>query len=119
MSVQLQARVRRLARMARVRRVRAKISGTTVRPRVAVFRSNTGVVLQLIDDTKGQTLVAVFDRDLVGKNKTERAKAAGLKMADLIKKKGISTVVFDRGGFKYHGRVAAVATGLREGGIKV
>lgn len=118
MSIQLQARVRKMARIARVRRVRAKISGTTTKPRVAVFRSNTGVQLQLIDDLKGQTMAVVFDRDLKG-TKTERAKAAGVKMAELAKKKGIETVVFDRGGFKYHGRVAAVADGLREGGIKV
>ena len=105
-------------RTARPRRVRARIKGTAQRPRLSVYRSNVNIAAQLIDDAAGQTLLAVIDRGLPGKNKYERAEAAGKKVAELAKQKGIGQVVFDRGGFLYHGRVAAVATGARAGGLK-
>jgi large subunit ribosomal protein L18 len=108
---------RRMVREARRRRIRARVTGTTARPRLTVSRSNTGVYLQLVDDTKKATIVAVNDRGLSGKNKTERAKLAGKKLAELARKKNISAVVFDRAGFRYHGRIAAVAEGAREGGL--
>ncbi|MFO0702870.1 MAG: 50S ribosomal protein L18 [Candidatus Andersenbacteria bacterium] len=110
---------RRRHRLARRRRVRARVHGTAARPRLAVYRSNTGVCLQLIDDTVGKTLVAVYDRGLTGKGKRARAEAAGKKVAELAGKQGIKAAVFDRGGFRYHGRIAAVADGARAGGLKV
>lgn len=113
------AQQRRSRRTARHRRVRSRVSGTAERPRLAVFRSNTGVYLQLIDDVAGKTLLSVRDRGLDGKGKTERAEAAGKKVAELATKKGITAAVFDRGGFRFHGRVAAVAAGARAGGLKV
>lgn len=115
------AEERRARRTARRRRVRAGVSGTAVKPRLAVYRSNTGVYVQLVDDAKGQTLAAVYDRGLAGsgKSKQARAEAAGKKVAELAAKKGIKSAVFDRGGFRYHGRVAAVAAGARAGGLKV
>jgi large subunit ribosomal protein L18 len=108
---------RRMVRQARRRRIRARITGTTARPRLTVSRSNTGVYIQIIDDAKKATIVAVHDRGLAGKNKLERAKLAGKKIAELARKKNISAVVFDRAGFRYHGRIAAVADGAREGGL--
>jgi large subunit ribosomal protein L18 len=113
------AEQRRTRRVVRRRRVRARVRGTAVRPRLAVYRSNTGVYLQLIDDAAGKTLLALHDRSLSGKGKAERAEAAGKKVAELAAKQGIKAVVFDRGGFRYHGRVAAVAAGARAGGLKV
>ena len=88
-------------RLRRRRRVRAKVRGTAERPRVSVFRSNRGISAQLIDDDAGRTLVAVAWTE------AERAKAAGFE-----------NVVFDRGGYRFHGRVAALAEGAREGGLK-
>jgi len=113
------AEQRRSRRTARHRRVRSRVSGTAARPRLAVYRSNTGVYLQLIDDATGKTLLAVRDTGLAGKGKTGRAEAAGKKVAELATKQGIKAAVFDRGGFRYHGRVAAVAAGARAGGLKV
>src|SRR2546428_4971289 len=103
------AQQRRDRRTARRRRVRARVSGTAERPRLAVHRSNTGVYLQLIDDAAGKTIAAIYDRGLTGKSKRERAAAAGKKIAEVAGKRGIKAVVFDRGGFRFHGRVAAVA----------
>ena len=113
------AQQRRTSRVARHRRVRARVRGTAARPRLAVYRSNTRTYLQLVDDAKGATLLAVNDAELTGKTKRERALAAGKKVAELASKQGIKAIVFDRGGFRYHGRIAAVAEGARAGGLKV
>jgi large subunit ribosomal protein L18 len=105
-------------------RVRAKVSGTQMRPRLNVFRSNAHIYCQVIDDTAGHTLVAASDIDAdlansdAGKGtKTVRANAVGKLIAERAKAAGINAVVFDRGGFLYHGRVKAVADGAREGGL--
>lgn len=100
-------------------RVRAKISGTAARPRLSVFRSNRGLYLQLIDDTTGQTLVGAHSKELkeAGK-KVDQAMSLGKLLAEKAQAKKITSVVFDRGFYKYHGRVKAVAEGAREGGLK-
>jgi len=105
-------------RTSRVRRIRSRVVGTAVRPRLVASRSNTGMFVQLIDDAKGATLVSVSDRKLGGKTKMDRATAAGTKLAELAIKKGIKQVVFDRAGRAYHGRIAAVAEGARKAGLK-
>ena len=106
-------------RLRRRRRVRARVSGTAERPRLSVFRSNKGVVAQLIDDTKGHTVAAVnwIEPDLRKLTATDQAKKAGELLADRAKAAGIETCVFDRGGYQYHGRVKALADGAREGGL--
>lgn len=102
-------------------RVRAKISGTAQRPRLAVFRSASNIYAQLIDDVAGVTLAAASSLDKGfdgnGANK-EAAKRVGLAVAKAAKAKGIEEVVFDRGGFVYHGRIKELAEGAREGGLK-
>ncbi|MCC6934174.1 MAG: 50S ribosomal protein L18 [Candidatus Yanofskybacteria bacterium] len=109
---------KRINRMRRQTRGRAKISGTAERPRVTVFKSNTALYAQAIDDVSGVTLAAVNDAHLKTKGtKTDRATKAGEKLAELLKAKGVAAVVFDKAGFKYHGRVKAVAEALRAGGI--
>lgn len=105
-------------RTRRHARVRAKISGTAERPRVAVFKSNRAVFVQAVDDAAHRTLASFSDSDAKG-TKTERALAAGKHVADSLKKLGVSRAVFDASGFTYHGRIAAVAQGLRDGGIQV
>ena len=109
----------RTNRIRRHRRIRAKISGTAERPRVTIFKSNTSVYAQAVDDTAGRTLAAVSDARLKKGTKTDRAGQAGKKLAELLQKAGITTAVFDTGGFKYHGRVKAVAEALRQGGITI
>ena len=104
-------------RIRRHRRIRAKVIGTSERPRLAIFKSNSYIYAQLIDDTKGATFAAVSDMGLKGKTKTERAKLAGATLAKSAKEKGIQAVVFDRGGFIFTGRVRAFAEGAREGGL--
>ena len=106
-------------RLKRRRRVRAKVTGTPERPRIAVFRSNRGVSAQLIDDTTGRTLAHVnwTENDLKSLKKMEQAKRAGEILAERAKAAGIETAVFDRGGYQYHGRVRALAEGAREGGL--
>jgi len=106
-------------RLRRRRRVRAKVRGTAERPRIAVFRSNRGVFAQLIDDDAGRTLAAVnwTEPDLKGLGRMEQATRAGALIAERAKAAGIETVVFDRGGYQYHGRVKALAEGAREGGL--
>ncbi len=105
-------------RLARKQKIRSKISGTPERPRLSVFRSNAHISVQLIDDTTGTTLAASSDLsgNLTG-TKTEIAKAVGEEMAKKIKDLKVDSIVFDRGGFAYHGRVKALADALREGGI--
>lgn len=99
-------------------RVRGKIFGTAKCPRLSVFKSNSFVYLQLIDDDREKTLVSWSDQKEKGKNKTERAKLAGQNLAKKASELKINKIVFDRGGYKFHGRVKAVAEGAREGGLK-
>jgi large subunit ribosomal protein L18 len=105
----------------RHRRVRKKIMGTAQRPRLAVFRSNKHVYAQAIDDIAGRTLVAASTVEAAHRTgptaTVDAAKSVGLLLAQRAREAGIDTVVFDRGGFSYHGRVAAVADGAREGGL--
>ncbi len=105
-------------RLSRHNRIRAKVSGTATRPRLAVFRSNRFVYAQLIDDVAGKTLATTDSRKQTGATLTERATAVGTEMATKAKTVGIAEVVFDRGGFRYQGTVAALADGAREGGLK-
>jgi large subunit ribosomal protein L18 len=106
-------------RLKRRRRVRAKVRGSAVRPRIAVFRSNRGIFAQLINDDAGVTLAAVnwTESDLRGLKPMEQATKAGELLAERAKAAGIDTVVFDRGGYQYHGRVKALAEGARNGGL--
>jgi large subunit ribosomal protein L18 len=106
-----------LDRQARIRRIRAKVSGTTARPRLVVHRSLAHISAQVIDDTTHKTIVGLTDKGLTGKP-TEKALALGKKIAELAKEKKITSVVFDRAGYNYHGRVAALAQGAREGGLE-
>jgi large subunit ribosomal protein L18 len=108
----------REARLRRHRRVRGKISGTAERPRLAVHRSNRGIFAQLIDDDAGKTIVSASWLGLGHKgDKTSQATEVGKALAAAAKKAGIETVVFDRAGYLYHGRVKALAEGAREGGL--
>lgn len=100
-------------------RVRAKISGSAARPRLSVFRSNRGMFLQLINDENGQTLVSARTQEIKSAGaKIDKALELGKLIADKAKAKNITSVVFDRGCYKYHGRVKAVADGAREGGLQ-
>ena len=105
-------------------RIRKKVAGTSARPRLAVFRSQSHIYAQVIDDDGGKTLAAAssLDKDVKGDHKrganVNAAKAVGKLIATRAKEKGIEAVVFDRGGYKYHGRVRAFAEGAREGGLK-
>ena len=108
-------------RLHRHKRVRSKVSGTPERPRLNVFRSETNIYAQIIDDTKGITLVSAssLEKDFhVDGTKSDAAKQVGVNVAQRAKAKGIDTVVFDRGGYVYHGRVKALAEGAREGGLQ-
>ena len=108
-------------RVKRHNRVRGKISGTAERPRLCVFRSENHIYAQVIDDVAGNTLVAAssVEKDFEGNGgNVEAAKKVGLKVAERCLEKGIDTVVFDRGGYVYHGRVKALAEGAREGGLQ-
>ena len=111
---------KRAHRETRRKRVRRKISGTAERPRLSVYRSNIHIYAQLIDDDEGRTLAAADSREV---GEAENRKDAARKVGELIAKKasdaGIETVVFDRGGNRYHGRIAALAEGAREGGLKL
>jgi large subunit ribosomal protein L18 len=104
-------------RVRRHLRVRAKLAGTAARPRLVVYRSVKHMLAQLVDDDAQRTLLTVTDMGMSG-TKTERAAQVGKAMAERAKAAGISQVVFDRAGFKYHGRVKAVADGAREGGLE-
>ena len=108
-------------RLKRHARVRGKISGTAECPRLAVYRSNKNIYAQIIDDVKGVTLVSASSLEKsfegIGSNK-EAARKVGLAIAEKAKAKGIENVVFDRGGYIYHGRVSELAEGAREGGLK-
>ena len=114
-------RDKNVQRLRRHARVRGKISGTPERPRLAVYRSNKNISAQLIDDVNGVTLAAASSAEKafegLGSNK-EAAKKVGAMIAERAKAKGIETVVFDRGGYIYHGRVSELAAGAREAGLK-
>ena len=107
------------SRLRRRRRVRAKVRGTTERPRLSVFRSNRGIQAQVIDDVSGHTLAAVnwTEGDLKGLKTMEQATKAGALLAERAKAAGVETVIFDRGGYRYHGRVKALADAAREAGL--
>lgn len=115
-----------VARQRRHTRVRKRLAGTSERPRLNVFRSLNHIYAQVIDDTKGVTLVSASSvdagvreaGDVKGKNKTEQAKVVGKVVAERALQAGITQVVFDRGGYKYHGRVKALADASREAGLK-
>ena len=110
----------REARLRRHRRVRGKIRGTAERPRLLVFRSNRGIFAQLIDDDAGKTIAGASWMELPKSfkgDKTEQAAEVGKRLAASAKKAGVESVVFDRGGYLYHGRVKALAEGAREGGL--
>ena len=111
----------RQARERRHRRIRGKVAGTAERPRLAVFRSNKGIFAQLVDDESGKTIAGAswlgLPKSFKG-TKTEQAEAVGKAVAEAARKAGIEAVVFDRGGYLYHGRVKALADGAREGGLK-
>lgn len=106
----------------RKKRTRGKISGTEQKPRLSVHRSNAGLYVQFIDDVNGKTLVGLSEKHIEGKNdkmpKIEKAKALGLLAAKKALEKKITTVVFDRGSYAFHGRVKAIAEGAREGGLQ-
>jgi large subunit ribosomal protein L18 len=108
-------------RLKRRRRVRAKVTGTAERPRISVFRSNRGIHAQLVDDLSGRTLAAVAwtESDLRGLKPMEQAAKAGELLAKRAKAAGVEVALFDRGGYRYHGKVKAFAEGVREGGLKV
>jgi large subunit ribosomal protein L18 len=112
---------RETRRLKRRRRVRAKVSGAPSRPRISVFRSNRGISAQLIDDVSGRTLAAVhwYEPELRKLSGTDRTKRSGELIAERAKAAGISEVVFDRGGYRYHGHVRAFAEAIREAGITV
>ena len=107
-------------RLRRHRRVRAKVSGTAQRPRLSVYRSNRGIAAQVIDDVAGRTIVAASskDKDLAGTPRADSASAVGKLVADRAKAAGVTTVIFDRGGYLYHGRVKALADAAREQGLE-
>ena len=125
----MDAKTRRRARVRRHVRVRAKIAGTAERPRLAVYRSNRHIYAQLVDDDAARTLVSASDREVKpgggdqekgqGTGKTAPAKAVGELLAERAKSAGIERVVFDRGGRLFHGRVAALADGAREKGLRI
>lgn len=109
-----------IKRLRRQKRIRVRIKGDTKRPRLSVFRSNRAIYAQLIDDLKGRTILSANSKELKGKlNKTSASLALGKLIAEKAIAKKITTVVFDRGGNKYHGRVKALAEGARQAGLKI
>jgi large subunit ribosomal protein L18 len=116
----MSVRTKHTQRLRRHRRVRAKVSGTAARPRLAVYRSNRGIAAQVIDDHAGHTLASAStqDKDLSGVKRADAAAAVGKLVGERAKAAGIATVVFDRGGYLYHGRVKALAEAVRGGGLK-
>ena len=107
-------------RTRRRRRIRAKVLGTKEQPRLSVFRSNRGVAAQLVDDGDGRTIAAVhwFEPDLRGLKPMEQATRAGELLAERGREAGVESCIFDRGGYRYHGRVKALADGAREKGLR-
>ena len=115
----MDAETKRAARLRRHARLRRTIGGSADRPRLAVYRSNRHTYVQLIDDVRAATIASASDAEVGGDSPTARAKAVGELIATRAKDAGIRAVVFDRGGRLYHGRVAAVAEGAREGGLQI
>ena len=115
----MRASLKRAARLRRHRRVRKDVGGTPHRPRLAVYRSNRHIYVQLVDDHGAKTLAAASDLGIAEGDKADRAKKVGQAIAERAKAMGIDRVVFDRGGRLYHGRVKAVADGAREGGLQI
>jgi len=111
-------KTREQQRYRRHLRVRKKVSGTADRPRLVIFRSLKHITAQIVDDTSGRTLMTVSSTDLTSGKKTEKSAEVGKRIAARAKDAGITKVVFDRAGYKYHGRVKAVADGAREGGLE-
>ncbi len=112
------ALTKREQRERRHRRVRARVSGTESRPRLSVYRSNTRLTAQIIDDTKGVTIAAVSSADEKGKTPRERAEQAAVTIAKRATEKGVKAVVFDRGGFQYVGTIKAFADAARSAGLE-
>ena len=112
------SQVKKAKKTRRHARIRSQVSGTKAKPRLSVFRSSTAIYAQLIDDSKGTTLAAADSRESKAKTPLERAKDTGMILAKKAADKKITEVVFDRGGFIYKGKVEAIATGAREGGLK-
>ena len=111
--------VSKIARRNKIKtRIRGRVSGTAERPRMSVFRSNKGIYVQLIDDLTGRTLAAASSKGLEGCTKTEVSPKVGHEIAKIAKEKGIETVVFDRNGYLFHGRVKSLADAAREAGLK-
>ena len=111
---------KRMHREKRRKRVRRKVAGTALRPRLSVYRSNVNIYAQLIDDDAAQTLAAADSREVgEAENRKEAARKVGELIARKAREAGIEVAVFDRGGNKYHGRIAALAEGAREGGLKL
>ena len=119
----MEAKTKRAALVRRHARVRKKVAGTPERPRLAVYRSNRHIYVQLIDDVSSRTVASASDREVGGSgakgDKKVVAKAVGALIADRAKQAGIQGAVFDRGGRLYHGRIAALADGAREGGLSI
>ncbi|MFP4521085.1 MAG: 50S ribosomal protein L18 [Fibrobacterota bacterium] len=113
--------VRRKSRIVRKKRIRKKINGTAKKPRVSLYRSNSNIFIQLIDDEAGSTIAEYSTLKLEDskKNKTEAGFEAGKKIAEIAKEKGIEDMIFDRSGYIFHGRVKAVADGIRKNGINL
>ncbi len=109
---------KKVARQIRHRRIRAKVQGTSARPRLIVFRSLKYTYAQVIDDEKNKVIASASDVKTKKGNKSERAKQVGIDVAAKAKENKVEAVVFDRNGYQYHGRVKAVAEGAREGGLK-
>lgn len=107
---------RKITRASRVRRIRAKVTGSKTRPRLVVHRSLRQLSVQFVDDLEAKTLLGLTDKGLTG-SPTEKAKQLGTKVANLANEKRITTVVFDRAGYKYHGRIAAFAEAARAAGL--
>jgi large subunit ribosomal protein L18 len=115
----MDAATKKAARKRRHARVRRKIGGSAARPRLSIYRSNRHIYAQVIDDGAGRTLAWARDQEVEGTDKTARAKALGALIAERARKAVVEQVVFDRGGRLFHGRVAALAEGAREGGLKI
>lgn len=120
----IKAKTKYQARKRRHRRVRKHVDGTAQRPRMNIYRSLNNIFVQIIDDVEGRTIVSASTIDsevaakIVDKSKVEASKIVGQVIAERAKNAGVTNVVFDRGGYKYHGRVAAVAEGAREAGLE-
>ena len=114
----MDTKIKTIQRERRRKRIRAKVFGTPLKPRLSVFRSNKHISAQLIDDTKGVTLASSTSKGLKGKSVAEKAKAVGISIAEQAKAKKISKVVFDRGGYIYTGSVSALAQGARDAGLE-